>query len=109
MQHVPGARDARTTGRGGPFASDEGVARLVEQAGFQGVHTVSATVPVRFDDAGHWYRWSWSVAQRQAWEALPEADRPAVRASLQELVEQARLPDGARGYDQVARGTLAVR
>lgn len=110
MAHAPGqARDARTSGTVGPFASDEGVEQLLADAGLRDVRTVSATVPVRFTDPDHWYRWTWSVGQRVAWESVPEGDRPALRRQLEQRLEAARLPDGQLGFDQVVRATLGRR
>jgi SAM-dependent methyltransferase len=110
MARLPGGTaDARTTGRRGPFASDEGVAQLVGAAGFDDVRTVSQVVPVRFDDEEHWYRWSWSTGQRAAWENVPAGDRPALRAEAGQLLRGCRRSDGRLGFDQVVRCTLAVR
>jgi len=44
-------RDARTTGKQGPFGSDEGVERLLLDAGFVEVRTATRWVSVWFDDA----------------------------------------------------------
>ena len=110
LRHLPaGARDPRTTGQAGSFASTAGVERLLTDAGLRDVRTVTSTVPVRYADVDQWYRWSWSVSQRTAWEAVPEQDRPALRRRLEELLEQARLPDGALGFDQVVRCTVGRR
>ena len=108
MAHAPARlRDARTAGRSGPFTSDHGMVRLLQDAGFTGVRTVSQVVPVRFDDADHWHRWSWSVGLRAAWENVPEGERPALRAQAGELLQSCRRSDGRLGYDQVVRCTLA--
>lgn len=106
---VPGGRDPRRAARSGPFSSDAGVEGLLLQAGCAQVRTCTAVVPLRFRDEDHWYRWSWSVAQRAGWEAVPEAERPAVRSRAQELLRAARLPDGQLGCDQVVRATLGRR
>lgn len=45
----PDLRDARTTGKQGSFGSDEGVERLLVDAGFADVRTASGPVSVRFD------------------------------------------------------------
>ncbi len=101
--------DARTTGISGPFASDAGMETLVEEAGFTQVTTETMTVPVRFSSAEHWHEWTWSTGQRQMWERVPEAERGGVRERAAELLEAARTADGALGFDQPVRYTLAVR
>ncbi len=103
------ARDARTTGERGPFASDAGMEQMLRDGGFADVRTVTATFPVRFDDAEHWHRWSMSVAQRAMWEAIPEQRRPLVRAEVYDLVNRQRRDDGRLGFDQQVRFTLARR
>jgi ubiquinone/menaquinone biosynthesis C-methylase UbiE len=108
--HAPApAADARTTGTAGPFASDEGMASLVRDAGFTAVRTVTGTVSPRFANADHWYRWSMSHGQRQFWAGLPDAERAEVRARLLAAVEGCRDADGRIGFDQQVRYTLAVR
>jgi hypothetical protein len=61
---------------------------------------------VRFDDEDHWYRWSWSVGQRQRWEAVPVQRRAALRAAAYERLDGCRDADGRIGFDQVVRYTL---
>jgi ubiquinone/menaquinone biosynthesis C-methylase UbiE len=101
--------DARTTGRQGPFSSDEGMEMLLTEAGFRAVRTARATVAARFDDSEHWYRWSMSVGQRQFWEAVAEDDREKVRTELFAAVEGCRDDQGRIGFDQQIRYTLGVR
>lgn len=90
-------RDARTTGGQGPFASDEGMDRLLDEAGFRNLRTVTAMVSPRFDDATHWQRWSMSVGQRQFWDAVPEDRRSEVETAAFAAVERCRKPDGRFG------------
>jgi ubiquinone/menaquinone biosynthesis C-methylase UbiE len=101
----PQLRDARTTGARGPFGSDAGVEQLLTQAGFQDVRTRTTTVAVRFDDADHWHRWTWSVGQRAMWEHVPAGDRDAVRAAAGERLERCRDDGGRIGFDQQVRHT----
>ncbi len=107
----PGMRDARTTGKEGPFASDAGVERLLSDAGFAEVRTVGEVVPVRFDDADHWHRWTMSTGQRFMWELVPEGERAAVRARASAAAEDTRShnADGRIGFDQQVRYTLGTR
>jgi SAM-dependent methyltransferase len=103
------ARDARTTGAQGPFASDQGMEALLGEAGFRDVRTVTTTVSPRFDDAAHWQRWSMSVGQRQFWDAIPDDRRDEVEAACFAAVERCRTPDGRLGFDQQIRYTLGRR
>ena len=107
----PGMRDARTTGKQGPFGSDAGVERLLVDAGFADVCTAVGTVSVRFDDADHWHRWTMSTGQRGMWEMVPEAERAAVRASASRLLDNTRRQnaDHRIGFDQSVRYTLGRR
>jgi SAM-dependent methyltransferase len=105
----PGMRDARTTGRAGPFSSDEGVAALLAGAGFTDVRTLHFTVPVRFADEDQWHAWSWSVGHRAFWEAVPEAARDGVREEAYARLRQCREEEGHLGFDQDVRITLARR
>jgi ubiquinone/menaquinone biosynthesis C-methylase UbiE len=107
----PGMRDARTSGTTGPFASDEGVERMLTDAGFTGVRTARTIVRVRFDDPEHWQRWTMSLGQRRFWQLVPEADREQVRARAFAAVEESarRNPDGRMGFDQHIRYTVGTR
>ena len=105
----PAMKDPRVVGLASPFSSDEGMERLVADAGFSDVRTVLTTVPVRFDDEEQWYRWTWSTGQRRMWAAVPEADRLAVRAAAEERLQATRGSDGRIGFDQVARFTYGRR
>ena len=107
----PGMRDARTTGTKGPFATDEGVEKLLDDAGFTGVRTVRDVVPVRFDSAEHWQRWTMSTGQRMFWKLVPEADREQVRTRAYAAVEASAVEnvDGRMGFDQHVRYTVGRR
>ena len=108
MPHLPqNMRDAIMRMRVGPFSSDEGTERVFTEAGFGGIRTISMTVPVRFEDADHWHRWSWSVGHRAMWEAMPEERRDSVRRQAYELLDGCRDDRGRMGFDQVVRFTLA--
>jgi SAM-dependent methyltransferase len=107
----PGMRDARTSGRQGPFASDDGVEQLLTDAGLIAVRTARYVVPVRFDSAEHWHRWTMSIGQRRFWQLVPEANRAQVQARAYAAAEATREhnPDGRIGFDQQIRYTLGQR
>lgn len=105
----PGMRDARTTGRRGPFASDAGMESLFEGAGLTEVRTVTGTVDAVLRDLDHWYAFSWSHGQRAMWECVPEAEREQVRSAAGRILEGARQPDGAFRLGQQIRYTLGRR
>jgi len=101
--------DARSTGRQGPFGSDEGMEKLLVDAGFRQVRTVSSVVAPRFDDCEQWYDWSMSVGQRQFWETVPDERLDEVKAAVFAAVSECRDAEGRIGFDQHVRYTLGVR
>jgi len=108
--HAPAeTQDARTTGRQGPFGSDEGMEQLVSDAGFRSVRTVSSVVTPRFENCDHWYEWSMSVGQRQFWQAIPDEQLGEVKAAVFTAVGECRDEHGRIGFDQTVRYTLGER
>jgi ubiquinone/menaquinone biosynthesis C-methylase UbiE len=108
--HTPAEiRDARTTGRQGPFGSDDGMEQLLTDAGFSRVRTVSSVVKPRFDDCQHWYDWSMSVGQRQFWQAIPGEQFEDVKVAVLAAVDECRDEHGRIGFDQSIRYTLGER
>jgi hypothetical protein len=105
----PQMRDARTTGKVGPFGSDAGMEALVGGAGFDDVRTVSAELPVRFADAEQWHAFTWSVGQRAMWLAVPEERRADVRAEAERRIASYADADGSVTFTQGVRYTLASR
>lgn len=104
-----GMLDARTTGRRGPFASDEGVEELVRGAGLTDVRTVSQTVRATFRNAEHLLEFSWSHGQRAMWEAVPKAERPALRQQITDIVDELRGGSGQLNVHQEVRYTFGRR
>jgi ubiquinone/menaquinone biosynthesis C-methylase UbiE len=105
--HLPPEQlDARTN-TGGPFSSDEAMEALVAAAGYTDVRTETTTVEVRFADHEAWYRWSMSHGQRQMWEAIPPEQFDRVRDEAVAALHAGARPDGALGFDQQVRYTLA--
>lgn len=100
-------RDARTSGKSGPFASDASMEELVLKAGFDEVHTVSGSVPVRFANAEQWHDFTWSTGQRVMWLSVPEAERAAVRAEAERRLMRHAQDDGSIVFEQRVRHTLA--
>ena len=108
--HIPPEmRDPRTTGKQGPFASDEGVEQLLRDAGYTDVRTVRSQFRVRFADKDQWYEWSRSVGLRAIWESMPGDQREDVRNRAYDALEQTRDEDGRMGFDQDVRYTLGRR
>jgi len=105
----PDMLDARTSGRTGSFASDEGVEELLRRAGFADVRTVHLPLTARFADPEQWYRFSMSVGQRAFWGAVPDVDRPGVKDEALRRVAEAAGPEGALAFDQDLRYTLGSR
>ena len=105
----PQMRDARTTGKAGPFGSDAGMEALVADAGFVDVRTVTRELPVRFADAEQWHAFTWSVGQRAMWLAVPEEQRADVRAEAERRIASYADEDGSVTFTQGVRYTLAAR
>jgi ubiquinone/menaquinone biosynthesis C-methylase UbiE len=105
----PQMRDARTTGKDGPFGSDAGMEALVADAGYADVRTVTHELPVRFADAVQWHAFTWSVGQRAMWLAVPDQQRADVRAEAERRIAAYAEPDGSVTFTQVVRYTLASR
>jgi ubiquinone/menaquinone biosynthesis C-methylase UbiE len=103
----PGMLDARTSGEKGPFESDEGVEDLLRSAGYADVRTTSMQLSVTLTGAAQWHEWSWSHGQRAMWEAVPEAERPAVLAAATAALEETRDDQGRMALSQRIRFTLA--
>ena len=105
----PQMRDARTTGKAGPFGSDAGMEVLVADAGFADVRTVTHELPVRFADAEQWHAFTWSIGQRAMWLAVPEEQRGEVRAEAERRIASYADADGSVTFTQNVRYTLASR
>jgi ubiquinone/menaquinone biosynthesis C-methylase UbiE len=101
--------DARTSGSGGPFASDAGMEDLLRAAGAADVRTVRQDLAVRFADADQWRAFSLSTGQRAMWRFVPDEERPDVFAAAGDLLDKARDATGAIVLHQDVRHTLAVR
>lgn len=105
----PQLLDARTSGRSGPFSSDDGVTALVRSAGFVDVETTHYDMSVRFRDVDQWHTWSWSHGQRAMWEVVPLDRRDEVKAAAAERLEAARDDAGGFTLNQQVRYTLGRR
>lgn len=105
----PQMRDARTSGKEGPFASDDGVESLFQQAGFTNIRTESASINVRFADSQQWYDFTWSVGQRMMWLAIPEHLRSEVRRDAETILARFANADGSIIFRQDIRNTLGNR
>jgi len=105
----PSTLDARASGIRGPFASDKAMESLLAAAGYQGVHTVTNVLPVKFENVDKWYDFSWSTGQRGMWLQVPEEERPELRGKAEALLKQYLDVDGSINFYQEIRHTLAFR
>ena len=105
----PDLLDARTTGRRGPFASTASTTDLATAAGLAGARTEESRVEVRYDSLEAWHAWSWTVGLRGLWLAVPDAERPAVKDAVFEVLADARTEDGTVVLEQTVRVTTAHR
>ncbi len=101
--------DARTSGMRGPFASDEGMAQLLSDAGLTDVCTAHRTVEAVFRDAEHLLEFSWSHGQRAMWETVPNGEHEVLRRHIREKVERVREGAGPLSFSQDVRYTMGRR
>jgi SAM-dependent methyltransferase len=102
-------KDARTSGKAGPFASDVGMEALFREAGFTDVQTIVASIPVCFANTAQWEAFTWSTGQRAMWIAIPEDLRPGVRAEAERRLAEFAETDGSIVFGQAVRHTLGAR
>lgn len=105
----PAMLDARTSGRRGPFASDEGVSALLQEAGLADVRTAHRTVEAVFRDPEHLLEFTWSHGQRAMWEAVPEDQWDVLRSRIIEQAMGFRESSGELRFTQEVRLTLGRR
>jgi ubiquinone/menaquinone biosynthesis C-methylase UbiE len=107
VPHLPKAMlDARTSGQKGPFVSDEGVEKLLHDAGLVDVHTVRTVVPAIFRNPEQWLDFSWSHGQRAMWENVPAELHDSLQKEAFALLEDACAVDGTITFTQDVRYTL---
>jgi ubiquinone/menaquinone biosynthesis C-methylase UbiE len=97
--------DARASGTRGPFGSEEGMERLLTDAGLVDVRTAHREGTATFADPQQWLDFSWSHGQRAMWEAVPAEQHDAVRAEIVSLLEGF----SPLGFSQTIRHTLGRR
>ncbi len=105
---MPGTGTSRR-GPGTPFASDAGVERLFARAGLIHIWTSTMRLPVTFNDADHYLCWSRSVAQRVAWELMPQDECSRVEAVVAEHLAPAADQSGRMRVWQDVRCTVGER
>ncbi len=105
----PALLDARTSGARGPFASDGGVAGLLEESGFVDVATQVMALPVHFADVEQWRAWTWSHGQRSHWLPVPVEARDGVLAEAARRLVPITEPDGGFTLTQQVRYTTGRR
>ena len=107
VPHLPPTMlDARTSGRRGPFTSDEGVEELFTAAGLREVRTVHLALRTVLTRPEQWQDFSWSHGQRGMWEAVAPEHRDKLLADALTLLEAAREHDGTVVLQQDVRYTL---
>jgi ubiquinone/menaquinone biosynthesis C-methylase UbiE len=105
----PRLADAHTARRRGPFGSDEGVERLLADAGLVRVRTGHRIVQAVFQDAEQLLAFSWSHGQRAMWEAVPADRHAALRARMSELARELQDGTGRLAFTQPIRYTVGHR
>ncbi|GAA2148815.1 ubiquinone/menaquinone biosynthesis C-methylase UbiE [Humibacillus xanthopallidus] len=98
--------DPRSVGPQSPFASDEGMAALLADAGATDVRTTSRRVEFGFEGFDQWLRFSRSVGQRVAWERMTQDDTARVLEETRRRFDEAAAPDGTLPAWQQVRYTV---
>jgi ubiquinone/menaquinone biosynthesis C-methylase UbiE len=102
----PMMRDPRVVGEESPFTSDEGMERLLREAGATDVRTAGFRLRVRFGDVAGWERFSRATGQRAVWARMPPEEVAGVVARAAAHLEGARDEDGQVVVWQDIRYTL---
>ena len=105
----PQLRDPRVVGADSPFASDEGMERLLAGAGADQVRTVTLRLPIRIDSVERWEAMSRGTGQRAMWANIPPEELAGLRARVADHLEQVRSPTGDFEVWQDIRHTLGDR
>lgn len=85
----PALLDARTTGTRGPFADDESLAALLQEAGASQVSSVTEPITLRFDGVETWERFSRSTGQLAMWREVPDQDRAGLLTDAKQILDNA--------------------
>jgi ubiquinone/menaquinone biosynthesis C-methylase UbiE len=98
--------DPRVVGPQSPFASDEGMERMLSRAGATEVRTTTHHVELDVGSAQDWRRFARSVGTRAAFERMTAEEDAEVTARAGELLEPRRGEDGRIRLGQDIRVTL---
>jgi ubiquinone/menaquinone biosynthesis C-methylase UbiE len=74
----------------GPFASEQSVAQLLQEAGAEDISTVTEPLGIRLADAQAWREWSMTQGQRGMWMSVPAGKRDYLFERAAALLENAR-------------------
>jgi ubiquinone/menaquinone biosynthesis C-methylase UbiE len=74
----------------GPFASEQAVAALLQEAGGEDITTVTEPLEIRLADAQTWREWSMTQGQRGMWMSVPPGKRDQLFERAAALLEDAR-------------------
>ncbi|MEI6623428.1 MAG: hypothetical protein WCP28_16135, partial [Actinomycetes bacterium] len=105
----PTMRDARTSGKQGPFGSDTTMEQLLLRAGYDDARTVTDQIEFGFSSAQQRHEFSWSTGQRAMWLAMSDGQRRAARSEADNRPAQVAQADGSFRFTQQTRQTLAAR
>ena len=91
------------------FDGDDGVERLLVEAGYAEVRTELATHRVPFADVDEWVRWSRAgTVMGGIWNRTDEADHPEILRRATEILEGTRGVDGRIALEVGARYTFGT-
>jgi hypothetical protein len=107
--YLPADRlDPRTQGPLGATSPNSAAEALFAEAGFGDVRTDVRQLNTRFRNLEQWEAYSWSTGQRAMWLAVPEPERPTVRAAVADILRSAPHPDGGYVLSQAMRYTIGT-
>lgn len=93
-----------------PLTSVGELEQMLAERGYTDISTVTGIVPVRYPAPELWWDSGWTRARRIAWQHIPAAERPAVRADCLRLLEELRDPaDGSVTRNPLFGWTTARR
>jgi ubiquinone/menaquinone biosynthesis C-methylase UbiE len=92
-----------------PLETPEGIASVLDWAGFADATTREEVYPVRFSSPEVWEAWTWTTGMRAFWESIAPEHRDAARDEALRVVASLGDPDGGATCPYRVRYTLARR
>ena len=101
--------DPRSAGPDGPFASDAAMESALATAGAMGVTTETWRMSLTFEGVADWLRFTRSVGQRAAWDAMTQDEAERVTGAAAGMIAEGADGSGRTILWQDVRCTLGGR